>query len=160
MLIRIVPSASSKFGYKTGNTYEYGYESDVKTHIPGATEEHSALHVRATARLEILSQCELALVLKDVSLQDSNPVDESQKTAVLRSAEFAQALEKNPLRFAFVSGQVEAVCPTEGEETWALNVKRAILSGLQNTMNDFNVDFRSSEVSGVSCIEMSVAQEK
>ena len=52
---------TQRFSFVPGNTYEYRYESDVLTNIPGATEESSALHMSATVRLEALTQCEMAL---------------------------------------------------------------------------------------------------
>ena len=149
-LFSFISLVNTKFGFEEGKTYEYSYESDVKTHIPGAMEEHSSLHMRATVRLEALSRCEMALQLTDVRLQDSNPGDETRKNNVVRTAEFRAALEKNALRFAFISGHVEAVCPSESDDTWVLNVKRAILSTLQNGMNNFQTDFRSREVSADS----------
>ena len=52
---------TQRFSFVPGNTYEYRYESDVLTNIPGATEESSALHMSATVRLEALTQCEMAI---------------------------------------------------------------------------------------------------
>ena len=52
---------TQKFSFVPGKTYEYRYESDALTSIPGATEESSALHMSATVRLETLSTCEMAL---------------------------------------------------------------------------------------------------
>ncbi len=52
---------SSKFSYTPDQTYEYSYESDIRTSITGATEEHSSLHVRATAKVEVLRPCEMVL---------------------------------------------------------------------------------------------------
>ena len=92
----------------------------------------------------------MSLRLSDVTLKDADPHDVTRLEGVPRAAELRAALEGKPLRFAFVGGRVEGVCPTleEGaDEPWVLNVKRAVLSGMQNTMNDFNVDIRTREVS-------------
>ena len=52
--------------YEIGKTYEYVYESDLKTSIPGATEEHSSLHMRSTVQVEVMSQCEMVLKVRPV----------------------------------------------------------------------------------------------
>lgn len=44
-----------------------------------------------------------------------------------------ESLEKNPLWFSLQEGKVTALCPQEGEQVWALNIKRAILSMLQTS---------------------------
>jgi len=38
------------------------------------------------------------------------------------------------MSFAFVDGRVESVCPRTDDEPWAANIKRGIISSLQNTM--------------------------
>jgi len=125
--------ASSKFAYMSGQTYEYRYDGDIKTSIPGSTE-HSSLHIRASALVEVISQCEMVLRLTDVSLQDSDPSRYETRQHVDKARMFKQSLESKPLRFAFIDGTIENVCPTAGEEVWTLNVKRGVLSTLQNTM--------------------------
>lgn len=47
-------------------------------------------------------------------------------------ADWKQTLEKYPLRFGFDDGKVVAVCPSQKDPVWAVNVKRAILSGFQS----------------------------
>lgn len=54
-------SENSKFIYEPGKTYDYQYESDLKTWVNGGTEEHSSLHMRATVQMEVLSRCEMVL---------------------------------------------------------------------------------------------------
>ena len=52
---------TGKFDYVPENTYEYRYEADIKTHIPGTTEEHSSIHLRANVHIEAITKCEMAL---------------------------------------------------------------------------------------------------
>ena len=54
---------SSKFAYETGSTYRYSYEADTVTSLAGVAEEHSALHLRTTADVHVLSPCELVLTV-------------------------------------------------------------------------------------------------
>ncbi|KAM4632572.1 uncharacterized protein O3C94_019109 [Discoglossus pictus] len=41
-------------------------------------------------------------------------------------------LEDHPLQFSYHDGKVHKICPTRREATWALNIKRGILSMLQS----------------------------
>jgi len=125
---------TTKFSYMSGQTYEYQYEADIKTSIPGSTE-HSSLHMRARALLDVISPCEMVLRLGDVSLQDSEPSRYETRQYVDNARQFKLSLEQNPLRFAFIDGVIENVCPTVNDEVWVMNIKRGILSTLQNTMS-------------------------
>jgi hypothetical protein len=116
-----------------GQTYEYQYDADIKTSIPGSTE-HSSLHLRSRALIEVVSTCELVLRLADVTLQDSDPAKTDDRQYVENQRQFKRALENNPLRFAFIDGTIESICPSASDETWVLNIKRGILSTLQNTV--------------------------
>lgn len=53
--------------------------------------------------------------------------------------EWSHILERSPLRFAFDDGEVKAVCPHDGDPTWAVNIKRAILSAFQTKLGEFNI---------------------
>jgi len=90
--------------------------------------------MRANARIEVLAPCEMVLRLTDVSLQDSDPTRYESRQNVDSSSQFKHSLENNPLNFAFVDGLIENICPGDGDEVWTLNVKRGVLSTLQNTM--------------------------
>ena len=57
-------SESLKFAYEENTVYEYAYENDVQTSIPGSTEEQSSLHMSATVQIEVLSACEMNLKVK------------------------------------------------------------------------------------------------
>merc|ERR1712178_371963 len=115
-----------------GQSYSYNYASTVVTSIPGATEQASQMYMTATATVQVLDRCELALTLSGVSLEDVDPTS-ATRTPVPQVEEFRTALQAYPLRFALYSGRVEGLCPMEAEESWVLNVKRAIISGLQMT---------------------------
>ena len=80
-----------------------------------------------------------------MSLQDSNPSQYETRQHVDRSAEFGSALQQNDLRFAFLDGQVENISPNQEETAWVLNVKRGILSTLQNSMDALDTDKRVFE---------------
>ena len=81
--------------------------------------------------------------LSHVSLEDSR---NGKRQQVNQAWDFKQKLQENPLRFAFLDGRIDNVCPNSQEDTWVLNIKRGILSSLQNTMTDFNKDIKVTEV--------------
>ena len=83
--------------------------------------------------------------LRDVVLQEGG-------TTVDRLTEMKTGLEQNTLRFALGRGLVTGVCPEASEQTWSLNMKKAILSSLQNTMPDFRVSHSTTEVSEIICL--------
>ena len=62
------------------------------------------------------------------------------------NGEFKRSLEKNPLMFSFQDGRIEDVCPSDDEQIWALNIKRAIISAFQNSMDDFSHELKTKEV--------------
>ena len=81
--------------------------------------------------------------LSDVSLEDASDGQVQQFDA---SAEFAEHLAKNALRFAFADGVVTNVCPDASESNWTVNIKRAVLATLQNSMEHMDSDIRIREV--------------
>lgn len=74
-----------------------------------------------------------------MTLEQSDPQDGSARSIVAGSTHFATALEQYPLIFSFQDGQVEHMCPSVDEPIWALNIKRGILSAMQNSMQDLAV---------------------
>lgn len=63
-----------------------------------------------------------------------------------QSNEFKTALEEHPLRFSFQDGIMEELCPLPEESAWVLNIKKGILSSLQNTMDTFKTEQNLVEV--------------
>ncbi|CAH1772638.1 unnamed protein product [Owenia fusiformis] len=137
---------SVKFRYQPGTTYSYRYEADTVTSVQGASEEHSSLHIRATANIEVIEPCEMVLKLTDVTLEESHPKDLRRRNQVNGMRTFKEKLELNPLRFAFQDGHIEATCATEGEDEWAQNIKHAVLSAFQNGMDDLETEAMLDEV--------------
>lgn len=44
-----------------------------------------------------------------------------------------ESLERTRLKFSLQGGKVTALCLQEGEQVWALNIKKALLSMLQTS---------------------------
>lgn len=62
------------------------------------------------------------------------------------SKELGASLMKNSLVFNFENGVINRLCPAVGESKFALNVKRGIISMIQNTMADFTQNDIAFEV--------------
>ena len=90
----------------------------------------------------------ISLQLRDVKVYRSDPDSSAMKYAD-ESGEFRRVLERFPLRFSFQDGVVEDLCPAEGENVWALNIKRGVLTVLQNSMDSLEHDQRVQEVGKV-----------
>ncbi|XP_074643894.1 uncharacterized protein LOC141900764 [Tubulanus polymorphus] len=136
---------STKFNYIQGTTYTYRYQGEVITKVKGASDEHSGMFMGATTQIEVLDKCDFALKLSDVTLEESDPRDESRRSAAPNSNEFRRALEQNAMHFSFQDGRIDEVCGDE-DPTWVANIKKAILSSFQNTMDDLQIDTKVSEV--------------
>lgn len=96
--------------------------------------------------LFIDSKC-LSLQLEDVVLSGSDPNYSQRLLTDTQSAEFKKALEEHHLRFSFQDGIMEELCPLPEESEWVLNIKKGILSSLQNTMDSFKTEQGLVEVS-------------
>jgi len=142
--------APGKFMYKPGTTYVYDYEGETITKVEGASEEVSGLHVKTTARIHVLSKCEMQLELRGTELSHLAPSDATAKTASPVGGAFKNELEANAVRFGMNNGKVERVCGGVKDAAWVLNIKKAIISALQNNMADLKTEttIRESDVVG------------
>jgi hypothetical protein len=100
--------------FSSGNTYEYDFRT--KTSL----SDNQFVSVSATALLSVHNDCELALQIRDSRFEG---VDDSQS--------LAQSLEAFPLHFGYDDGVVTDVCSVAGDQQWALDVKKAVVSALQ-----------------------------
>lgn len=135
---------NNKLRYEPG-VYLHDYESDTITTIQGTTHEESRVHMKAKVMIEVISKCELVMRLRETSLENSDPRNPNARTATRNSKEFAEAMQRYDLRFSFQDGIIDNICPTEDEEPWVLNIKRGILSTLQNSMDNLETSQTLSE---------------
>ncbi|XP_046361600.2 uncharacterized protein LOC124138779 [Haliotis rufescens] len=138
-------TGTSKFNYVPGTTYEFVYNVQTQTSMEGASSERASLGIRASADIEVLSKCEMALRLRDVKVYRSDPYSSNPMKYADETGEFKRNLERFPLRFSFQDGVVEELCPADGETTWALNIKRGLLTAVQNSMDRIDTDQRVKE---------------
>ena len=76
----------------------------------------------ATVEVSAHSPCDLSLQLRQTRLLGL----ESQEALQL-----AQQLEAQPIQFGYDDGVVTDVCPSQQDEKWAIDVKKAVISALQ-----------------------------
>ena len=138
-----------KFKYNESLYYQYQYKVDVSTNLgdqgQGAVREESPLYIDSTVTLYFMTPCEGYLKFSNASISHdrSRYHPEFPDRA---GGEFKASLERHILRFAFDDGIIREVCPDPKEDVWALNLKRGVLSMLQNSMKRFDVDRRVDEL--------------
>ncbi|XP_041357420.1 apolipophorins-like [Gigantopelta aegis] len=141
---------SSKFKYMPGTTYEHEYHVTTDTLMEGANSRKATIQISAIADIEVESKCDFILRLRDVKLYDTS---KTHLTFVDNAGRFKRVLERSPLRFSFQDGIIEDLCPADDEDPWALNIKRGILTSLQNSMDDLERDqtVQETDVTG-NCV--------
>lgn len=134
--------ASRKFKYEEGVLYKYRYSVNVSTNLGGEESRslnESTLFLDAYLVVKFTSPCEGSLKFYDAKLRHD------PGTSVADN-EFNKNLAMHSLRFAFDDGNINELCPHEKEPIWALNLKRGVLSMLQNNMQRLDVDHRVEEL--------------
>ncbi|XP_076440191.1 uncharacterized protein LOC143279842 [Babylonia areolata] len=152
---------SVKFTYKAGWSYEYQYKAETRTTMAGAAEDTATVTIGATAKIEVLEQCEMALLLTDVVIKRSHEENSKRMVDADKMSGAKSALESRPLRFAFHDGSVTSLCPDDREELWTLNIKRGILSALQNSMRQMEREehVQEADVTGKCPTHYKVTQQ-
>lgn len=93
-------------------------------------------------------------------MEDSDPRDYRRRTSLDGAREWASSLQERPLRFAYLDGTIDAVCPDDREQTWVLNVKRGLLSSLQNTMVSLEGETRRREVVSTRLVKETIKRKE
>ncbi|KAK8762358.1 hypothetical protein V5799_026376 [Amblyomma americanum] len=141
---------SRKFSYQPGTSYLYNYASTTETSMQGTTSQKVAVHIACQVEIEPLGSCDFLVQIRGTSLEEEDPSRPGQRRPSPNQAELREALERYPLRFSYQDGRVDNLCPAEGETPRALNVKKAILSMLQNSMKELetNEDVDELDIAG------------
>lgn len=138
-----------KFKYDVGKVYTYGFETTTTLSADGAAKEEPSLKLKTNADIHVLSPCEFALKLSGVKLDGPGKFNQQA---------FKTALESKPLLFSFTDGRVDHVCPDSKDPVWSVNVKRAVLSAFQNSMDkNLETHIREADVLGL-CDTLYVAK--
>jgi len=116
-----VASPADKFRYAANTKYTYELQSQSEVTLGGRTNTPS---LDWTARVELMfaSPCEVVLVLTNVK--------ENGKDAPSLSRDLSQ----HPIRAIYKDGTFGNVCVDPRDSSVAVNIKKGILSALQNTL--------------------------
>ncbi|XP_076620317.1 apolipoprotein lipid transfer particle [Colletes latitarsis] len=140
--------ASRKFKYAEDVSYWYRYSVDVSTNLGGSSSHprnESTLRLDADLVVRFISPCEGSLKFHNASISH-DPRKYDPEFPDRAGGDFKSNLERYVLRFAYDDGRIYELCPDRQEPIWALNLKRGVLSMLQNTMRRFDVDHRADEL--------------
>ncbi|XP_063027524.1 uncharacterized protein LOC134426445 [Melospiza melodia melodia] len=108
--------------------YSYRYSAVTNTFLQGNSYKSSGISLESTVIIEVLGNCQMVLKVQDVQIKKSFA---SREESLMEMESLRKILEQHPLHFSFRDGKVLKLCPVRGEETWALNIKRGMLSVLQ-----------------------------
>lgn len=78
-----------------------------------------------------------------MKLSEYDPLDGRTKEA---SKEFQISLEKYPVHLSYQDGNIAEICLTGDDPTWVVNVKRGIISLLQNNLKNSKGNHTVTEV--------------
>uniref|UniRef100_A0A182V1W1 Vitellogenin domain-containing protein n=1 Tax=Anopheles merus TaxID=30066 RepID=A0A182V1W1_ANOME len=166
---------STKFNYNVGHLYKYDHSMYVKTAVVGSSDNTSELHISSIVEVDFHAPCQGILRLHSIEVREraERPVEEvefeygdepedTQPPAVdeqngmhPKSDVIAEELMRFELRFDFHDGMIGELCHEDDEPVWTLNLKRGILSALQNTMPRLDIDYDTTEtdVSGICDVQ-------
>ncbi|XP_067140168.1 apolipophorins-like [Centruroides vittatus] len=118
---------SSKFLYDEGTTYHYDFESaNVFSRVDSSHRPTVPFTVRAKLAISKVGPCDMILEVKDAKF-----IAGADDVMVPEFADYA-------LPFSFQDGKIEDICPHPSESVRILNIKKAMLSALQNSMANLN----------------------
>ncbi|XP_054068030.1 uncharacterized protein LOC128913816 isoform X3 [Rissa tridactyla] len=110
--------------------YSYKYSAVTNTFLQGGIYKSSGISLESTVIIEVLGNCQMVLKVQDVQIKKNLA---STEEPLKEMDSLREVLEQHPLHFSFHDGKVLKLCPVRNEQTWALNIKRGILSVLQTS---------------------------
>ncbi|KAF7669802.1 hypothetical protein LDENG_00124500 [Lucifuga dentata] len=116
--------------YQRGVRYTYRYTSTITTTLHGSHSGRNGLALDCVVDIDVVSKCHLMMQIRNPQIKRLSPQKEH---SVQRLKSLRESLERARLKFSLQGGKVMALCPQEGEQVWALNIKRALLSMLQTS---------------------------
>ncbi|XP_028967807.1 uncharacterized protein LOC100909191 [Galendromus occidentalis] len=128
----------NKFKYSPGQSYVYKYSTKTETALEQSSDEKSTMYLDAEISLHVIDSCRFALKVDSAKLDEE--LAGGVRKASLGTQELAESLMRSPLVFNYENGVVSRLCPAVHESKSALNIKRGILSMIQNKMADLTKD--------------------
>ncbi|XP_039672137.1 uncharacterized protein LOC120568593 [Perca fluviatilis] len=116
--------------YQRGVRYTYRYSTTITTTLHGSNAGRNGLALDCVVDIDVVSKCHLMMQIRNPQIKRLSPQKEH---SVQRLKSLRDSLERTRLKFSLQGGKVTALCLQEGEQVWALNIKRALLSMLQTS---------------------------
>ncbi|XP_047445376.1 uncharacterized protein LOC125010660 [Mugil cephalus] len=120
----------SDLSYRKGVRYTYRYSTTITTTLHGSSAGRNGLALDCVVDIDVVSKCHLMMQIRNPQIKRLSPQKEH---SVQRLKSLRESLERTRLKFSLQGGKVTALCLQEGEQVWALNIKRALLSMLQTS---------------------------
>ncbi|XP_051809947.1 uncharacterized protein LOC110964699 isoform X2 [Acanthochromis polyacanthus] len=121
---------TSDLPYQNGVRYTYRYSTTITTTLHGSSAGRNGLALDCVVDIDVVSNCHLMMQIRNPQIKRLSPQKEH---SVQRLKSLREALERTRLKVSLRGGKVTALCFQEGEQVWALNIKRALLSMLQTS---------------------------
>jgi len=139
--------AQNKYTYKTGHSYVYQLDSSTDVEIPNFEKHNSNVTQRAQLTISVHAPCEYQMKINSLVITGTDV-----------PSTFAQTVSAHSIRFAMDDGRITSVCPSPDDAVWVVNMKRSILSALQNAFEADQMKVDEDDVAG-AC-QSTYAREK
>ncbi|KAG7227140.1 hypothetical protein INR49_013938 [Caranx melampygus] len=121
---------TADLSFQRGVRYTYRYSTTITTILHGSNAGRNGLALDCVVDIDVVSKCHLMMQIRNPQIKRLSPQKEH---SVQRLKSLRESLERTRLKFSLQGGKVTALCLQEGEQVWALNIKRALLSMLQTS---------------------------
>jgi len=118
-----------------GLTHHYNYETTSEIELENGQKTN--VQIRAKVEISTVSPCEHQMHLRKVQI-------DGPKEARLMQ----QQIERHSTKFSQDNSRIESICFDENEETWVLNLKKAILSTIQVSVREQTEEIVEKDVLG------------
>jgi len=126
----------NKYKYVVGKSYEYSLTSATTVEIASHSRHNTNITQEGKLWISVHGPCEFEMNIESITASANVP------------AHYSREMTARPVRFAFDDGRIEHICVDEAESTWVLNVKRGILSAIQNAWEADELAVHEEEIGG------------
>ncbi|KAK8402862.1 hypothetical protein O3P69_000865 [Scylla paramamosain] len=121
------PLAAAKLSFTPGKTYSYTYTGKSNVQLKGVDGGIVETQWEKQVLLTVLGPCDVAISFKGSKVDGKTGLPGSDK------------LERYPLVVAMTDGRVQRVCSHPDDDTWAINMKKGVVSALQISLPSLSI---------------------
>jgi len=129
--------------FHPGKEYQYTYNGQILTGIPGSDKQHSGSRVQALVTVQFQTEQRVVLQLGSIRIAKANrEIRYPRRTLPFRvfdeielDQEHREKLHK-PIHFTYTNGLVHDISFEQGEQPWSANIKRGVLNLLQVNLKE------------------------